>query len=424
MVAMSDEHQIFIRLAVALAIGLLIGVERGWQERGAPEGSRVAGVRTYALIGLLGGVSGLLAEQLGGVSLGLIFVGLAGSLTVAHVLDQRRGADLGITSLVASLTTFVLAAMAALGELVVSASAAVVTTLLLGYKPLIHQWVNALERKDLSAGLTLLLISVVLLPLLPNQGYGPWNALNPFEIWWMVVLIASISFAGYYAIKLVGQRRGTLFTGLFGGLASSTALTLHFARLARDRSEMTATLATGILVACGTMFPRMLLVATLINPGLLQPLLWPAVVMAMITYGAAAGYYWHAKPSGDGGAEALLDNPLELKSALSFGALLALVMLVAQGLKDWVGDGGMLLLAAVSGITDVDAINLTLSRMSQDELPVALAVLAIVIAAAVNSMVKGLIATAIGGRALGLRVAMPLLVAGLVGVLITWWARG
>jgi uncharacterized membrane protein (DUF4010 family) len=419
MIAMSDEHQIFIRLAVALAIGLLIGVERGWQERGAPEGSRVAGVRTYTLIGLLGGVSGLLAEQLGGFTLGLIFIALAGALTAAHILDQRQDTDVGITSLVASLLTFVLGAMAALGELAASASAAVVTTLLLGYKPLIHRWVSALERKDLSAGLTLLLISVVLLPLLPNQGYGPWQALNPYEIWWMVVLIASISFAGYYAIKLVGKRRGTLFTGLFGGLASSTALTLHFSRLAREDSAMTPMLAPAILVACGTMFPRMLLVATLINPALLQPLLWPAAVMALITY-ASAGWYWYAQPRVGGDAEALLDNPLELKAALSFGALLALIMLVAQGLKSWLGDGGMLLLAAVSGITDVDAINLTLSRMSQDELPVALAVSAIVIAAAVNSLVKGMIATGIGGRALGLRVALPLLGAGLAGILVTW----
>jgi uncharacterized membrane protein YhiD involved in acid resistance len=299
MIAMSDEYQLFIRLAVALAIGLLIGVERGWQERGAPEGSRVAGVRTYTLLGLLGGVSGLLAEQLGGLCLGLIFVGLAGVLTAAHVVDRRQHKDVGITSLVASLITFVLGAMAALGELAASASAAVVTTLLLGYKPLIHQWVSALERKDLSAGLTLLLISVVLLPLLPNQGYGPWQALNPYEIWWMVVLIASISFAGYYAIKLMGKRRGTLFTGLFGGLASSTALTLHFSRLARDGSDMTLMLAAGILVACGTMFPRMLLVATLINPALLQPLLWPALVMALITYSAAAWYCWSARQAAE-----------------------------------------------------------------------------------------------------------------------------
>jgi uncharacterized membrane protein (DUF4010 family) len=417
---MIEDQEVFLRLAVALAIGMLIGVERGWQERDAKEGHRVAGVRTYTLIGLVGGVSGLVAGFAGGLSLGLIFLGLAGALTFGHVLDHGRDEDVGITSLVAGLMTFLLGALAALGEMAAAAAAAVVTTLLLGNKPLIHRWVDALERKDLRAGLTLLLMSVVLLPVLPDQGYGPWNAVNPRETWWMVVLIASISFAGYYAIKLVGTKRGTLFTGLFGGLASSTALTLHFSRLARADAAMTPMLATGILVACGTMFPRMLLVSALINPALLQPLLWPATAMALVAYGFAV-LYWRTQPRGKGEAKALLKNPLELKSAVSFGLLLALVMLLAQGLESWLGARGLMLLAAVSGITDVDAITLAISRMSKDELAAGMAVSSIVIAATANSVTKGLIATLIGGWALGLRVALPLIGAGMAGLTIAWW---
>jgi uncharacterized membrane protein (DUF4010 family) len=412
---MPEDYQTFLQLGVALAIGLLIGTERGWHERKAADGSRVAGVRTYALIGLLGGVSGLLTVRFGGLVLGLIFVALAGVLTVAHILAQEEERDVGITGLIAALVTFALGAMAALGELAVSGSLAVVTTLLLGYKRLIHRWVGSLEKRDLTAGLTLLLLSVVLLPLLPNRGYGPWQALNPYEIWWMVILIASISFAGYYAIKLVGEQRGILFTGLFGGLASSTALTMNFARLARDQSTLTPVLASAILLACGTMFPRMLLVAGLVNPDLLQRLIWPAAAMAVITY-APAAWYWRSGSHAGGETDPPLRNPLELKAALTFGALLALVMLLARGLKSWLGEPGMLLLAAVSGITDVDAINLTLSRMSQDELPLALAASAIVVAAAVNSLVKGLIAATIGGWRLGLRVAAPLLGAATAGI--------
>jgi uncharacterized membrane protein (DUF4010 family) len=416
---MTDDYLIFIQLGVALAIGLLVGVERGWQERKAPEGSRVAGVRTYALIGLLGGVAGLLAEQLGAVVLGLVFIGLAGVLTAAHFLAQSEDNDVGITGVIAGLLTFVLGVMSTLDMLAVSASVAVVATALLGYKRLIHRWVGALERKDLRAGLIMLLISVVLLPLLPNRGYGPWGALNPYEIWWMVVLIASISFAGYYAVKLVGERRGILFTGLFGGLASSTALTVNLARVAREQAAMQPLLAAAILLACGTMFPRMLLVAGLINPDLLQHLVWPALAMALIIY-APAVWYWRAGPRSGENTETVLANPLELKAALSFGALLALVMLLARGLKSWLGDRGMLLLAAASGVTDVDAINLTLARMSLDELSLALAVSAIVVAAAVNSLVKGLLATVLGGWRLGLRVALPLLAAAATGIAIVW----
>ncbi|MFB1486775.1 MULTISPECIES: MgtC/SapB family protein [unclassified Thiocapsa] len=418
---MLEGHHVFAELAVALAIGLLIGVERGWKDRSAEEGRRVAGVRTYALLGFLGGISGLVAGPSGGLTLGLIFVGLAGALTVAHVLDYRRDEDVGITSLVAGLMTFLLGALAVLGELAAAAAAAVVTALVLGYKPLIHRWIHAIEQKDLKASLTLLLISVVLLPILPDQGYGPWNAVNPREIWWMVVLIASISFVGYYAMKLVGTRRGILFTGLFGGLASSTALTLHFSRLARARTEMAPVLATAILVACATMFPRMLLVSTLIHPPLLPSLLWPAATMALIAYGFAA-VFWLTQPrGGDGDADALLDNPLELKSAVGFGLLLALVMVSAKGLESWVGASGIMMLAAASGIADVDAITLTIARISRDELPLGIAVSSIVIAAAVNSLVKGIIAASVGGRALGLRVALPLLGAGLAGLAVAWW---
>jgi len=190
---MEDEQQTFLRLSVALAIGLLIGVERGWKEREAREGERVAGVRTYGLIGLLGGGMALVAERLGPLPLALAFVALAGVLTAAYAINVERDDDAGITSLVAGLLTFVFGALAALGQVAVAAASAVVTTLLLGFKPVLHRWVSALEGKELRAGLKLLLISVVLLPILPDRGYGPWHALNPYQIWWMVVLIAAIS---------------------------------------------------------------------------------------------------------------------------------------------------------------------------------------------------------------------------------------
>jgi len=166
---MNEAQQAFYYLSVALAIGLLIGIERGWEEREAEEGERVAGVRTYGLIGLLGGGSALLAEHIGTLAMGLAFVGLAGALTAVYVVNLNRGDEAGITSLVTGLLTFVLGALAALGEVAIAAASAVVTTLLLSYKPLLHRWVSALEVKELRAGIKLLLISVVLLPILQNE---------------------------------------------------------------------------------------------------------------------------------------------------------------------------------------------------------------------------------------------------------------
>jgi uncharacterized membrane protein (DUF4010 family) len=350
-----------------------------------------------------------------------MFVALAGALTAVYVANLRHDeSDVGITSLIAGLLTFVFGALAGLGEVAVAGASAVITTLLLGYKPLLHRWVSALEGKELRAGLKLLLISVVLLPILPNRGYGPWQALNPYEIWWMVVLIATISFVGYFAIKIGGTRKGTVFTGLFGGLASSTALTLHFSRVSRGDAALAPMLATGILLACGTMFPRMFLLAGVLNVQLLRPLLVPVLIMALLVYVPALFYGWSQRHR-ESAAAARLDNPLEIKAAVSFGALLAVVMLLGKGLQAWLGDAGVLLLAAASGIADVDPITLSLARMSQDELGIRVAVTGIVIAAAVNSLVKGGMATVIGGRQVGMRVAGPLLASAIAGLSVAWY---
>ncbi|MCW8928485.1 MAG: MgtC/SapB family protein, partial [Gammaproteobacteria bacterium] len=215
--------ELFERLAVALAIGLLIGIERGWHEREAGEGRRIAGLRTFGIIGLLGAVSGLLADELGELLLAATFIAFAALVIAAHVLESREDRDFGMTTPVAALLTFTLGTLAALGYTAVAGATAVVTATLLGLKPLLHRWIEQMEQRELYAIFKMLMISVVLLPILPNQGYGPWQALNPYEIWWMVVLIAGISFAGYFAVKIAGSRRGLVITGLFGGLASSTA---------------------------------------------------------------------------------------------------------------------------------------------------------------------------------------------------------
>nr|WP_305909504.1 DUF4010 domain-containing protein [Methylomarinum sp. Ch1-1]MDP4522421.1 DUF4010 domain-containing protein [Methylomarinum sp. Ch1-1] len=351
--------------------------------------------------------------------MGLAFVGLALMFTAAYVVNLHRGNDVGITSLVAGLLTFILGALAAIGEVAIAAASAVVTTLLLSYKPLLHRWVSALEASELRAGIKLLLISVVLLPILPNQGYGPWNALNPYAIWWMVVLIAAISFVGYFAIKIGGARRGAVFTGLFSGLASSTALTLHFSRISRRDAALAPILAMGILLACGTMFPRMVLVASLLNPHLFRLLVVPALVMALLSY-LPVLFYWRASSHKKTDAVAPIKNPLELKTALSFGLLLMLVMLLGKALQSWFGEAGVLALAAASGVADVDAITLSLARMSQHDLTLRIAVSGIVIAAAINNLIKGGMATFIGGRPMGLRVGLPLLGSAISGLASVW----
>ncbi len=416
-------HQDLWLLATALAIGLLIGVERGWSRRDQAEGGRVAGVRTFALLGLLGGVWGLLARhwaETGPLLLGFATLGVAAALVTAHVLRFRRLGDLGITSLTAGLLAFALGVLATQGQPVPAVAAAVVATLLLSYKPKLHAWLRHLAPEELQAALILLLISVVLLPVLPNRGYGPWGVLNPYQIWWMVVLIAAISFVGYVLVRVAGARRGLLLTALAAGLVSSTALTLHFARLARRRAAPRALLAAGILLACGTMFPRMLLVVAVVNVALVPLLLWPLGAMAVVVYGVAAVALAraHGAHVADGEAtdELYRQNPLELGMALRFGLLLTLIMVAAEALRRSWGEAGIYLVAALSGITDVDAITLSLARLAGAELAIETAALGVVLAALSNTLVKAGMAALVSGGRLAAFVFLPLAAAALLGL--------
>ncbi|MHA2826286.1 MgtC/SapB family protein [Vibrio harveyi] len=399
----SGEHLIW-NLFVALLLGAIVGTQRGWVMRNSVEGSRVAGIRTFSLVGLLGGLVGILANLYTPLLLGFALIALVILACIAFVIQQKKSEDISITGVVSLVITFVLGSLAVSGEPALAAAAAVITAVVLDNKRELHQALQRLQEYELDAALRLLLISIVLLPLLPNQAYGPWNALNPYEIWWMVVLIASISFVGYFAIKIGGAKRGILFTSVFAGLSSSTALTLQFSHLSREQSSISPLLASGILLSCGTMFPRLLIVLSVINPQLVT-LLWPIVMIMMIALYFPAWWIWRRSEVGKVEQSNKQTNPLALQSALFFGVVLAVIMLLSHALSDLFGNAGVLILSALSGITDVDAISLALGRQSTQTLSVETAALGILIAASVNTVVKMGMVVAIGDKALWGRVA-------------------
>lgn len=411
--------EVFASLALALAVGLIIGIERGFAIRDIPANSHILGVRAFVLIGLMGGVCAELSAVLGGLVFGVALLVLAALLASAHYLETQRDQDLDITPLIAALVTFLLGGLVTQpGMAGVAAAGAVITAGVLNLRGFIRTGLNALTPKEVEAGLWLLLITVVALPVLPDQGYGPWGALNPHRIWWMVVLIASMSFAGYFAVRVAGARRGLMLTGLLAGLVSSTALTMTFSRLVRTQSRLADLLSAGILVACGTMFLRVLVEVAVVHAALLPDLLPALLVMAAIVYGAAA---WHWYRQAESGSEVLPEasaNPLQLRTALQFGGLLALIMLAAAGAKEWLGDAGIYLLAAVSGINDVDAITLSVANLARNGLNDVVAANAIALAAAVNTVVKGGIAVTLAGPVLLGRVLLPLLLAILAGGIV------
>lgn len=418
-IGLNTDH--LVSLAIALALGMLIGIQRGWINRKLEPGLRVAGVRTYSLVGLLGGVGGILSTDQGPWLIGFLLICLTLIMVSAYVSSQKIRHDLSITSLIGMLLTFSFGVLAAEGYWTLAACAAIITTLILDNKDEIHSVLAKLQEAELDAAIKLLLISVVMLSVLPNKGYGPWQALNPYEIWWMVVLVASISFVGYFAVKIGGASRGLLFTGLFAGLSSSTALTMHFSRLAKNNPAHRYILASGILAACGTMFPRVLFVCFLINPALGKMLIVPILVMTILIY-IPAIYIWylHREPVRE--SVDLKQNPLELSTALTFGAILCGIILASYLLRDWFGSMGIYILSMLSGMTDVDAITLTLARQSS-QVPLAEGIgllteasLAILIAAATNSVVKATLASVLSNSTLWRLVTIPILIAILAGI--------
>lgn len=410
------DLELIQRFAVTLAIGLLIGMERSWDDQETRETPRIAGVRTFALIALLGALWQLLGSQFGALIFAVGFFGFAVLYVSASWLETRGTGHYGITTEVAAFITFTLGALTMHGHVLLSAATAVIVTMILSAKPILHRWLERLERRELYAILKLLLISVVLLPALPNRGFGPWQAINPYEMWWIVVLICALSFVGYFAQKLAGARRGVILTSLFGGLVSSTATTLSFSRQARAEPALASLYAVGTIIACTVMFPRILIIVGLIQPQLLPALVWPLGIMATIAC-ASALWQWRALKTSKDVEAPTLRNPFEFTMALQFAALLTLIMMLAEALRHWLGQLGVYLLAGVAGLSDVDAIAVSLSRMAPEELALVTASGAMTVAALVNTVVKGLMAVFIGGGTIGRRVGLTNALAVAAGII-------
>lgn len=400
------ETDIFLRLGLALAIGLLLGLERGWHGRTAAEGGRIAGIRTFALTGLLGGVSAWLATVTTPVFSALAMLALGGLLAVSYWVRLRSDDDLGLTTEIALLLTFALGVAAVTGPMAPTAAVAVVAALLLSMKPTLHRWVRQVERFELEALFKLALISVVVLPLLPNQGYGPGQVLNPYLLWWAVVFVAGLSFVGYIAIRVLGARLGILATGLFGGIASSTATTLALSRLVRANGSLAPVAAAGIVVAGSVTFLRILALVAVFAPILLVPLVWPMLAMAVTGCAGAILLHVISKDTRTVQDEVPnLGNPLKLTTALGFGALLAVVLIAVHFLRVRLGTEGVYTAAVLSGIADVDALTISVARLVMQDLPVTTGANAIFIVASVNTVLKAVIAFFVGAPGLGLRVS-------------------
>jgi uncharacterized membrane protein (DUF4010 family) len=398
-----DQEELFRRLAVALAIGLLIGLERGWQTRTDDDHQRAAGLRTFALTGLLGGICGLLSDATNSpVALAAGLLAYTGAMTAFSYLEATVEKNLSVTGVVAGILTFMLGAYATLGVESVAVAGAVAMAILLALRDSLHSWVRALTWPELRAGLVLLAMTFLLLPILPNRPIDPWDAVNPAEIWLLAIIMAAISFAGYVAIRVLGDQKGVAVAAFAGGLTSSTATTVALARLARAHPQSTELLAAGILLAGATMVGRLVVLAGLVKPEMLTTLAPPAAAGGAVLLAGSGVLLWRGRAETAEKTELNLKNPFELSTVLQLAGLIALIMLAGKIVVGYAGAAGVYLLAAASGIADVDAVTLSMARLAGGGVSLGEATIAVLIAAAVNTVAKAAMAAALGGARLGI----------------------
>jgi uncharacterized membrane protein (DUF4010 family) len=391
------DETLWHRLAVALGIGLIVGLERGWKTREQPSGLRPAGLRTFAIAGLGGGVlaTASLPDRFMVLAAGTFVVGAL--IVAAYVIASREQRDFGMTTELALLTTFGLGAVAALDAPAEAAAAAIVMTLLLGFKAEFHAAIGKLERQELLATLQLAAIAAVLLPLLPNRDLGPWGAVNPRVVGMLVLLIAALSYVGYFAVRMLGARLGLTLTAFFGGLSSSTAVTVAYARRARTEPAHRLVLGAGIALAAATMVPRLVVELSAVNRSLLGALAPTFAALLLVPLGAVL-YLVVGGRGGTPSGELKLSNPLQLRAALGFGALLIVLFVGTEGMRRALGDAGTYSVAAIAALLDVDAVTLAMAEdAARGTVEPVTAQRAIALAALVNTGAKAVLAAALCG---------------------------
>lgn len=413
------DEPLALRFAVALGLGMLIGLERE-RAKGQDGG---AGVRTFALIALAGAIAGHLQKDLGLDWLALaIFVAVGALLVSSYVLTAQHG-DTGITTEVSALLSFLLGLLCAHGQLQMAAWVAVAMALMLALKDWLHQLARRIDASDVEATLKFAIVTLIVLPLVPDHDYGPapLDVLNPYQVWLMVVLISGLNFISYLLIKIVGTEHGIGLAGLLGGLASSTAVTLGFSQRSRQAGADARSLALGILLAWTVMFFRVVVITGLVSGPLGLRLAMAMGALCLVSLGASY-WLWRRRPAQERGEVSAGQNPFELGEAIKFGLLFGVVVFVAKAAEVYLGEAGLYLAAGVAGLSDVDAITLAMAGLARDSAQnLDVAARAITIAVLANTLVKSGLAASLGSselRRLTLPISAALFAAGALAAIL------
>jgi uncharacterized membrane protein (DUF4010 family) len=398
-----EVETLLSRVALACGIGLLIGLERGWRTRDALPGSRTAGVRTFAITGLLGGIVGALARESGtGLSvagsllIGIGFAAFAVVFTQFERDENRATKTFSATTAIAGLLSFMLGVFAVMGDVRVAAAAAVAATGVLIVREDLHEWVRKITLREFQSVLLLLAMTLIALPILPDRSIGPWGGVNLREIWIIAIVLASVSFAGFIAIRALGEHRGVLVAGAVGGLVSSTAVMFANARMAAAGHGTPRVLAAGTALATAVSFVRVIALVAVLNPPMLARVGVPLAVgaIAAVMFSAMAIRWRHAASGSQPAAE--FRNPFGFFSVIAMAFSMGLIMLAGGVLSERYGASGATVTAVITGLFDVDAMAVAMTRLAPGVLDFENAALAILAGVASATLGKVAIGAIIG----------------------------
>lgn len=404
---------LILKFLIALAIGALIGTER---ERKQFKRVEFAGIRTFTLIALLGVISAYISVFYPYFII-LSFLGLILMVALSYYQSSMDGGDIGITTEIVALLTFILGALCFTDDgLLIAPIIAIIITVLLASKSYLHHFIRRISEKELINTLKFLIIAFVILPLLPNQTMGPLEVFNPYQIWLIVVFISAISYTGYVAIRLIGPERGLSLTGIIGGLVSSTAVTTAMAARVKETELLIQIAVFATVIASSMMFIRILFEVLVINTSLFWLLILPMLSMG-VTGVFLAYIIWKITREKDIDTDIKLKNPFSLKPALIFGLLFIAILFLSKIADIYFGSAGIYVTSLISGVADVDAITISMALLAKGTVSQEVAVNAITLAAISNTMVKFLIALFFGSRKFGKLIGIIFAVIIIIGLI-------
>lgn len=414
-----DLMDIFQRLGLAVAIGAAVGVERHWRERDEPEGARIAGIRTFTLIGMTGGIAGLLdqgltPDSLSGLIVASFLIALSLVLLRFGLMEAQAEGSFSATTVIAGITTFGLGALAVIGDMAVASAAGAAMVAVLASREFLHAAIRRLTWVELRSAVVLLAMGFVLLPLIPADPYGPFGGVSPRSLVILVIMLASISFIGYVAVRLIGGGRGDLVAGAVGGLVSSTAATLAMARQSHNAGQAAGP-AAGAIAAGSVSLVRTGLLLLALAPALAERLMFGLLVAGALMMAVAVSLVARSKGASEADPPA---NPFELLQMLKMALLITAIAFIARAASQIFGDAGLYAVSGLTALADVDAMIVTVADMLP-ALPLDVATNAVGIAVVCNMAAKVVYGAAGGSRGFALRLGGASVLSVLSGIIVT-----